>query len=148
MKAKNFCLIVFAIIAMAVLFMSCGTVGPTDPDRIPKASSVRVDYLRVLPVPTPQAMDDPTLGWSYDPYQGGASNMTKIAEDSFSVSGISIMTETKIRIWVRDPRMWNGTSLEVCKALKIDGQELETGSIYGTITFIKGNDGKIRKSGG
>jgi hypothetical protein len=147
MKAKNV-LMICVILAMAVIFTACAQVGPTDPDRVPKSSNVRVEYLRVLPVPTPQAMDDPTLGWSYDSNQGGASNMTKIAEDSFSVSGISIMTETKIRIWVRDPRMWNGTSLEVCKTLKIDGQELEVGSIYGTITFIKGNDGKIRKPGG
>jgi len=145
MKAKNV-LIIFAILAIAVSILSCvGAVGPTDPDRTPKPKSVRIDYSRVQPVPYPDGRDVVGMNWRYDPYQGGVIAMTKTGDDAFSISGISIMTETRVEIWIVDIRMWNGNSAEVCKSIKIDGQEFEVSSTYGHAFFIYGNDGKIRK---
>jgi hypothetical protein len=142
---KNFYLIVFSILMMIVIFPACSTVGPTDPDRTPKPKSMRVDYSRIQPVPFPEARDVVGVNWRYEPSQGGVFEMTKTAEDTYFVAGISIMTETVIQIWVVDLKMWNGTSMEVCKTIKVDGQELVASSIYGQIKFIYGNDGKIRQ---
>ena len=145
---KNF-LIVFAVILIAMSFFACDifTTSKIGKDTKPKPKTVTVDYARVLPVPNPNGMDAPGLNWSYDPYQGGVIIMTKAAEDNFTASGVSIMTETRITIFVIDGRMYNGSTAKVCKTLKIDGQELEIGSTYGQATFIYDNDGKVRKPG-
>lgn len=140
MKAKV--LMIFAIVVIAIYLSFCGTVGPTDPDITPKSKSVTVDYARVLPVLNPEAMDITTLNWRFGNMEGGMADMSKTAENTFS-AGAFIKTETRIRIWVNDPRMWNGSSLVVRRILKVDGQELVITGTHGELTFIYHNDGRI-----
>ena len=140
MKAKNFRMIVFMVLALIFVF-SCNQ-GLVAPDIKPKPKSVKVEYLRVQPVPLPEAMDDPTLNWEIESYSYN-QNFTKTAEDSFTANGVLIKTETRIRIWVRDPRMWNGSSLQVRKIIKVDGQELVISLTYGEVAFVYRNDGTI-----
>ncbi|MDP2924567.1 MAG: hypothetical protein Q8O30_12775 [Candidatus Omnitrophota bacterium] len=53
MKAKNFCLIVFAILAMAVIFSACGEMGTIPPPPPPppppeKTYTLQVQYIRTF----------------------------------------------------------------------------------------------------
>ncbi|MDP2923939.1 MAG: hypothetical protein Q8O30_09525, partial [Candidatus Omnitrophota bacterium] len=81
MKKLNFCLIVFLILAMAVMFSACAQIG-TDPDRIPKSKTVTVTYDRVLPVPNPEGADAASLDWVFGSFEGGNADMSKVAENS------------------------------------------------------------------
>ena len=148
MKAKNF-LIVFAVILIAMSFFACDifTTSKIGKDTDPKPKTITVKYARILPVLHPDYPDEITLNWYYEPSQGGACDVPKIAEDTFSISGIGIMTETRITICVRDPRHYNGSSDQMCQYLYIDGQELSVSSQRGQTIFIYGNDGKIRYPG-
>lgn len=145
MRAKSI-LIIFTIFVTAIFFSACDSAGPTDPDdpdTTPKSKSVKVEYSRVLPVPSPEGMDRASVGWVLEPYTY-VLPMTKASENNFVVNGVSIKTETRIRLWVVDPKMWDGISGDVCKTLKIDDQELVVNHTKGQVAFKYGNDGVVR----
>jgi hypothetical protein len=111
-----------------------------------QATTVTVDYTRVLPMPNPNGLDFPTLAWTYPPSYSNTAGLGKVANDNFTSALIPIRTETVIQIWVIDDKMHNGTTAFVCRTIKINGQTLDVGTtIYGQTSFILGNDGVVRK---
>jgi len=140
MKAKNV-LIVFAILMISVMFTNCGTVGPTDPDNLPKDKSISVQYIRQPPVDY-NVGDVVTLKWNYPNYTG-ATSMAKTAEDNFSC-GAQIKTETKISMTAEDWRKYTECGYYAGHIFKIDGYQLPNpGSNCGAREFIYHNDGTI-----
>ncbi|TFH50484.1 MAG: hypothetical protein E4H01_02265 [Lysobacterales bacterium] len=138
MKAKNFCLIVFAILSMAVMFEACaGAAGPSEVT--PKSISVQVRYERVLPVSNPQASDIVTLDWVFGSFEGGNADMPKVAEDNYTTSA-SIKTETVITMQISDFKKAGF----VRKRIFINNIELIfNSSEYGQVKFKVHNDGSI-----
>ena len=145
MKAKNLCLIVFAIFAM--IFFSCcvgAVTGPDNPnDKDPHPKSVLVKYVRVQPIPCPEAANLVTVVWTYGTYQGGTADMPAASDGSFTAYA-QIETETIITIYVADPQEWNGSAYWVCKYIYIDGIELAVNYTYGSVKFIYHNDGTVK----
>ncbi len=107
--------------------------------------TVVIQYDRVPPIPYPDGQDFPSLTLIYDSGVVIGRGLAKIANDSFSTP-VTIQTEKRIRIFVDDTKMFNGTTYRVCRTITIDGQLLDVGTtLYGEAAFIYGNDGIVRK---
>ena len=130
------------ILAFFLCFVDISCRSTTAPDITPREITVTVKYIGALPITNPGASDIVSLGWSF-PDESGSTDMPKVAENSYEVGNVGIITETVITINAFDLKIgaW------VCKYLFVNGKELPTDSVYGTTTFILGNDGKVRKPG-
>jgi len=143
MKAKNFCLIVFVILMMAVFFTACATTtGPDDPKDIPKDVNVDVKYIRIEPwyLESPEVV---SLNWAYSDTQG-AADMPKIAENTHLMSSLRIKTKTRITMGAEDWRKHGKVRKRFF--ISFEGRETElvfNGSEYGEVVFILYNDGTI-----
>jgi len=139
MKAKNFCLIVFVILMMAVFFTACAQVtGPDDPQDLPKDINVSVKYVRIEPY-YPQQWETVALNWTYGDMVR-AADMAKESENIYVAGSAAIKTKTEIKMKVMD--VWKPGY--VCKRLFVNGTELIfNGSEYGEVVFILHNDGTI-----
>jgi hypothetical protein len=146
MKAKNV-LMIFAMIAMAVMFTACASItDPDDPSDTPQSISVDVKYIRIEPwyLESPEMV---TLNWKYLDTQGSA-DMPKIAENTHFVSGVRIKTEIRITMGAEDWRKRGKVRkhLIICFTLKEVYRETEfvfNGSEYGEVVFVLHNDGTI-----
>jgi len=93
-----------------------------------------------LPNPLPPGSNK-TFCWRITLTDGGNVGMTYVSDYHYTVA-ISIKTESLVEIWVSDPEMYNGVTLEVAEDIEIDGQKLSA-SLYGHAKFIYHNDGTI-----
>jgi len=147
MKAKNFCLIVFAIILISAFFSGCGMIGkdPNSPDdTTPHPKSVLVKYVRVQPIPYPEGIIPPTVVWDYGTYQGGNQALSETGDENTLTTYIQISTETKVTLYINDIKEYNGSNYQVAKYVYIDGIELVVSYTYGSVSFIYHNDGTIK----
>jgi len=111
---------------------------PNDPDTTPKSVSVEVKYVRIEPWYLESA-EVVFLNWSYTNYADSAE-MPKISENTHTIGGIMIKTETGITMRAEDWRKRGA----VRKRFFIDGFELIfNGSEYGDVVFVHHNDGTI-----
>jgi hypothetical protein len=139
MKAKNV-LMIFAMIAMAVMFTACASITDPDDPFLPKDKSISVQYIRQPPIDY-NVGDVVHLIWNYSNYSGRAS-MTRTSEDNFSC-GAQIKTETKIGMTVEDLRKYHDYG-NVRERLFVDNHEfIFDGPISGGIEFVYHNDGII-----
>jgi hypothetical protein len=115
----------------------------------PQPVNITVEYARVPPIPNPNGLDFPTLTLTYDPNVVVSRGMGKIVDDVFSSSGVPILTETTITLYLSDQKMDTMTSgVQVCRTIRIDGQLLDVGQVlYGRVRFVYGNDNVIRVIG-
>lgn len=112
--------IVFSISTISQNLAGFGTFCDVFLTRRVRLSS---DYARALPVLNPEAMDRTSLNYSFGNMEGETTSMSKTAKNAFSARA-SIKAETIIRIWLKDPRMWDDSSLAIRRNTEVDGEEL------------------------
>ena len=134
--------IIILILTFLFCFVGISCRSTTAPDTTPRETTVRVKYIRALPITDPLVSDIVSLAWSF-PDESGSTDMPKVAENTFEVGNVGIRTETVVTINAFDLKIgaW------VSKYLFVNGKDISSDSGYGTTTFILGNDGKVRKPG-
>jgi len=75
--------IIILILTFLFCFVGISCRSTTAPDTTPRETTVRVKYIRALPITDPLVSDIVSLAWSF-PDESGSTDMPKVAENTFT----------------------------------------------------------------